>query len=112
MDRVELTRQRMGGAGFVVSIGSDQRQMPQVGPDQQILDHIKRCRVQPLQIIEKQRKRMLRLSEKTATNCRIDPPSLKRPLRILRRESRSWRLLSYDELQFRDHIHNEQPGWA
>ena len=67
----------MGGGYFVISVGSDQHQVAHVGPDQEILDHITRCRIQPPQIIEKQRKRMLRLSENGDESTDHSPPKQK-----------------------------------
>ena len=59
-DDVEFSRQRMGGAYLMVTIGADQQQVSQVRPDQQILEQIQRGRVQPLQVIEEERQRMVR----------------------------------------------------
>src|ERR1700757_3401150 len=59
LDGVELPHQRMSGSDFVVAIGADQQQVPQIRSGQQILKQVERRRVQPLQVVEKQRKRML-----------------------------------------------------
>ena len=62
-DRIELAHQRMGGANLVVPIGADQQQIPHIRLGQQIFDQIERCRIKPLQIVEKKCQRMLRPCE-------------------------------------------------
>ena len=64
-DRVELTHQRMDGVDFVVPVGADQHQVPDIWLGQQILEQIQRSRVEPLQIVEEQRERMLGPREDT-----------------------------------------------
>jgi hypothetical protein len=49
---------------FVVTVGSDQHQVPHVRIGNQVLQQLKGCRVQPLQIVEEQRKRVLRPGER------------------------------------------------
>ncbi len=63
LDGVELPHQRMGGGDFVVAIGTDQHEVLQIRPGQQILQQIERRRVEPLQVVEEQRQRMLRPGE-------------------------------------------------
>ena len=55
----------MRGTDLVVPIGADQQQVPHVRVRDQMLEQVERRRVQPLQIIEKQRERMFRPSEDT-----------------------------------------------
>src|SRR5208282_4715671 len=62
-DQIKFARQRMRGVDLIVAIGADQQEMPEIRPGQQILDEVKRRRVEPLQIIEKQCQRMLRSGE-------------------------------------------------
>ena len=50
-DLFELAHQWMGGIDFVVPVGADQQQIPHIGLAQQILEQIKRGRVEPLQIV-------------------------------------------------------------
>ena len=63
LDRFELAQQRIGGSDFVVAVGADQHEVLQIRTGQQILQKIKRHRVEPLQIIEEQRQWMLRPGE-------------------------------------------------
>jgi hypothetical protein len=72
---------------------------------QQILDQVQRCRVEPLQIVEEQRKRMFRPGEYADK-----PPEhqLETALRVLWRKIRHRWLFPDDELQFRDEVHDEQ----
>ena len=53
----------MGGIDLVVAIGADQQQVPHLRLGQQILQQIERRRVEPLQIVEEERQRMLRPGE-------------------------------------------------
>jgi hypothetical protein len=50
----------MGRINFVVSVRADQHQVPHIGLGQKILEQIESCRIQPLQIVEEEGKRMLR----------------------------------------------------
>src|SRR4029450_8647456 len=89
----------------VVAVGADQQQVLHVRPGQKILEHIERCGVEPLHVIEEERQRMFR-SRKYA-----DEPSkydLKTSLRFLRRQFGHWRLLANDMPQFRDEIDEER----
>src|SRR6516162_5212724 len=49
----------MSGSDFVVAIGTDQHEVPQIWP-QQVLQQIKRRRVEPLQVVEEERQWMVR----------------------------------------------------
>ena len=64
-DGVELVPQRMGGIDLVVPVGADQQQVLHVPLGQQVLNQVERGRVEPLQVVEKQRQRMLRSREHT-----------------------------------------------
>src|ERR1700730_15183891 len=63
LDGLELPHQRMGGSDFVVTIGTDQHEVLQIRPGQQILQQIERRRVEPLQVVDEERQWMFRLSE-------------------------------------------------
>ena len=69
-----------------------------------MLQQFKSCRVQPLQIVEEQRKRVLRPGERAE-----EPPEhkLEAVPRILRRQVRNGRLFPDDELQLRDEVDDE-----
>src|SRR5215469_11177587 len=60
LDGFELAPQRMVGAHLVIAIGTDQHQVLQIGAGQQILEQIQRGRVEPLQVVEKERQWMIR----------------------------------------------------
>ena len=63
-DRIELAHQRMGGIDLVVPVGADQQQVLHIRLGQQILEQVERRRVEPLQIVEEQRQRMLRAARR------------------------------------------------
>src|SRR5258706_6938300 len=58
-DRLQGPRKRVGRTDLVVPVGSDQKQMPHFRMRDQMLEEIERCGVQPLQIVEEQRERVL-----------------------------------------------------
>lgn len=64
-DRVKLPHQRMGGGDFVVAIGTNQHQVLQIRPGQEIFQQIERRRIKPLQVVQEKRQWMLRLGEDT-----------------------------------------------
>src|ERR1700740_1287617 len=86
---------------FVVAIGPDQHQVPQIGIGKQVLQEFKSCPVQPLQIVEKQRERVLRPGKysEESTEYQLEPVP-----RILRRQVRDRRLLSDDKFPLRDEV--------
>ena len=94
----------MGGIDFVVSVGADQHQVPHIRLGQQILEQIERCRIEPLQIVEEQRQRMLRPREYADESPEHE---LESALRVLWRKLGDRRLFADDELQFGDEIHHE-----
>ena len=81
---VELAHQRMGGVDLVVPIGADQQQVPHVRLGQQVLEQVERRRVEPLQIVEEQRQRMLRPGEHADE---APEHQLEAALRVLRRQA-------------------------
>ena len=104
-DCIKLADQRVGGIDFVVPIRSDEQQVLQIGAGQQIFEQVECCCIQPLQVVEEERKRMFGSREYT------DEPSedqLKTSLGFLRWKLRDRRLLANDVLQFRDEFDNEQ----
>jgi hypothetical protein len=64
-DRFQLAHQRMVGADLIVPIGSDQQQVLHIRLGQQILKKVEGGRVEPLQIVEKQRQRPVRRLART-----------------------------------------------
>src|SRR6266571_2595480 len=105
-NRFELADQRMGGIDLVIPVSPDQHQMLHVRLGQQILQQVERCRVEPLQIVEEQRQRVLRPgehSEKAPEN------QLKAALRVTGRQLRDRRLVADDELQLRNQVYDKPP---
>src|SRR5712692_6763896 len=103
-DRPQRPRERMRRTDFVVAVGADQHQVPHVRIGNQALQQFKSCRVQPLQIVEEQRKRVLRPGERAE-----EPPEHQQEavLRILRRQVWNRRLFPDDELHLRDEVDDE-----
>ena len=62
-DLLQAARQRMGRAHLVVPEGAQQQQRSHVRLDRQITEQVQGRRVQPLQIVQEQRQRMLRPGE-------------------------------------------------
>jgi hypothetical protein len=94
----------MGRIDFVVPVRPDQQQLAHIGLGQKIRDQIERCRIEPLQIIEEQGKRMLGPREHSDK-----PPKdeLEPTLGVLRRKIGNRRRFPDDELQFRNQVCNE-----
>ena len=86
------------GTDLVVAIGAHQQQMPRLRLGEQIFEEVQRRRIQPLQIVEEQHERVLRLREHAEK-----PPKhpMKMALRVLRRQIRHRRLFADDELRAR-----------
>jgi hypothetical protein len=82
----------MSGSDFVVAIGTDQHEVPQIWP-QQVLQQIKRRGVEPLQIVQEERQWMVRSGK-----CVNETPTyeLKTSLRLLWRQLRNRWLVSDD----------------
>src|SRR5262245_65604659 len=56
-NRFEFAHQWMAGIDFVVSISTNQHQVPQIRLSQEILEHIECCQIEPLQVVEEERDR-------------------------------------------------------
>ncbi len=89
----------MSGANFVVPVCADQQHVLHVGLRQQILDQVQRRRIQPLQIVEEQGKRVFRAREYTDESAKY---LLKPVLCVPRGKLGNGRLLPDDEFQFWD----------
>ena len=59
-DRLERPQKRVRGTDLVVPVGADQQQVPHLGVRDQVLEEVERRCIQPLQIVEEQRERVLR----------------------------------------------------
>ena len=91
----------MGGIDLVVPVGADQQQVLHVRLGQQILEQVERRRIEPLQIVEEQRERVL-LAREHAEEA--PEHQLEAVLRVLRRQLRDRRLFSDDELQLGNEV--------
>src|ERR1700730_9228084 len=106
LDGVELAHERMRRTDFVVAIGTDQHEVLQIRPRQQVIQQIERRRVEPLQIIQEEGQRMFGLREYA------DEPlehQLKAALCLLWRKLRRRRLVSDNEREFGDEVGHEPP---
>ena len=105
-DRIELAHQRVRGTDLVVPIRADEQQVLQIGLGQQVFEQIECRRIQPLQVVEEERQRMLGSREDAD-----EPPKhqLKTSLRFLRRQLGDRWLFTDDVLQFRDEIDDQLP---
>src|ERR1700694_2573655 len=82
----------MGRVDFVVPICADQHQVPHIGLGQKILEQVKRCRVEPLQIVKEQCEWVLGPREYVDKSPEYQ---LKTALRVLWRKLRDGWLFSY-----------------
>src|ERR1700757_5475563 len=94
---------------LVVAISTNQHQVPHIRLSEEVLDHIERCRIKPLQVVEEESKRMLRACEYAN-----EPPEdqLEAALPVLLGKNWDRRLFSSDGLQFRDEVHNQERNWT
>src|SRR5882757_7486737 len=102
--RLQRVHKRVRGTNLVVPVGADEQQVPHFRVRDQMLEEVERCCIQPLQIIEEQRERVLRASEHSK-----EPPEyqLEPFLRVLRRQLRYRRLFPNHVLQLGDEIDHE-----
>src|SRR5262249_18217863 len=91
---------------LVVSKSADQQQVTHLRVQDEMLDQIERRRIQPLQIIEEQRQRVLRPGKHSE-----EPPEyqLEARLLVLRRQPRRRRLLADDQRQLRNETDHQLP---
>ena len=104
LDDCELAHQRMRRIDLIVPVGADQQQVLHVRLGQQILEQVECRRVEPLQIVEEERQRMLRPREH-ADKSPEHP--LETPLRVFRREVGDRRMIADDQAQFGDEVDDE-----
>ena len=94
----------MRGADLVVPVGADQQQVPHLRVRDQMLEEVERRCIQPLQIIEEQRERVLLAREHPEE---APEHHLEAVLRILRRQVGDRRLLPDHELQLGNEVDDE-----
>ena len=103
-DRFERLRQRMRGTDLVVPVGADQQEVPDLRLGGQVLQQIKRRRVEPLQVVQKQHEGMFgpgKDADEAPQN------SMKTVLRLQRWKVGNGRRLADDQFQFRDQIQHQ-----
>ncbi len=103
-DRLQRPHERVRRADLVVAVGSDQQQVPYIRIGNQVLQEPKSSRVQPLQIVEEQRERVLRPGERTEE---APEHQLEAVPRVLRRQVWNRRLFPDDELDLRDEVDDQ-----
>src|SRR5262249_50595078 len=89
---------------FIVPIGADQQQVGDIRLRQQILQQVKRRRVEPLQVVEKEGQGMFRSCEHTEESAKYQ---MEPPLSVLRRKFGNRWLLSENGFQFRNQSHHQ-----
>src|SRR6202166_2211830 len=95
-DRLQRPPERMSEIDLVVPVGADQQQVPHLRVRDQMLDEVERRGIQPLQIIEEQRERML-LAREGAEEA--PEHHLEAVVCVLRRQLRDRWLFPNHELQ-------------
>ena len=103
-DRLESPHERVRRADLVVPVGPDQQQMPYLRMRHQVLEEVERRRIQPLQIVEEQRERVLLAREHPEE---APENHLKAVFGVLRRQVHDRRLRSNNELQLGDKIDDQ-----
>ncbi|MNI20103.1 hypothetical protein D3C73_735620 [compost metagenome] len=107
-DGVQLARQGMAVVNLVAAVGAYQQQVLHVGTGQQIFQQVERCRIDPLQIIQKQRQRMPSPGEHADESPEHQQETA---LRLLRFQGLHGRRVTDDELQFRNQV-GHQPRFG
>src|SRR5262245_58054398 len=94
----------MGGPDLIVSIGTHQQEVMCLGIGCQALEQLECGRIKPLQIVEEEHERTLRLSKHTEKSTEDAMESI---LGVLRRQIGDRRLLADNERQVGDQARNE-----
>src|ERR1700720_2394729 len=103
-DCLQRPQKRVRGTDLVVPVSPDQQQVPRFRVRGQMLEEVERCCIQPLQIVEEQRERMLRPREHPEETSKYHLDAV---LRVLRRQDRDRWLFPNDELQLGYEIDHE-----
>src|SRR4029453_2724652 len=94
----------MGGRSLVVPVRADEKEVPHIALDHQVLEQIKRRDIEPLQIVQEQGEWMLGPSEDSQKPSEHE---LEAALRVLWRQFRDHGLVADDDLQVGDEVHHE-----
>ena len=100
-DRCQHADQRMHEAYLVVPVGADQQKVLYLGVCDKVIEQIETGGVEPLQVVQEQRERMLRPRERANET---PEHHLKTVLPVLRRKLRNRRLLPDDERKLRNQV--------
>ena len=98
--------QQLRLAAAVVAVGADDQHMRRVPAGEQLAQQAQRGRIRPLQIVEKQRQRVLRASKRLDE---LAEHQLEAGLRLYRADRRDGRLGADDHLQLRHQL-RDQPS--
>src|ERR1700682_316000 len=103
-DRLQRAQKRVRETDFVVTVGTDQQQVPHFQVRDQMLEEVERCCIQPLQIVKEQGQRVLRPGEhgKEAAEHQLEAV-----LRLLRRQLSDRWLFPDHELQLGNEVDDE-----
>src|ERR1700687_2635094 len=103
-DCLQRAQKRVRGTDLVVPVGADQQQVPHFRVRDQMLEEVERCCIEPLQIIEEQRERVLPRGERAEE---APEHRLETVLRISRRKVWSGRLFPDHQLQLGNEVDDE-----
>src|SRR5262249_61870597 len=92
------------GRDLVVPIRADEKEVPHIALDHQVLEQIECRSIEPLQIVQEQGERMLGPSEDPQKPSEHE---LEAALRVLWRQFREHGLVADNDLQVGDEIHHE-----
>src|SRR5438477_13047061 len=96
----------MSSIDLIVPIGANQHEVLQIRPSKQILQQIKRCPIEPLEIVKKQHQRMLRPGEYADESPENE---LEAALCLLSWKLREGWLFADYERQFGNEVDHEPP---
>jgi hypothetical protein len=98
-DHIQSPRERMRDIDLVAPVSAHQQEVPHVRIGDQMLEQFEGRSVQPLQIVEKQRERVLRPGEHAKESPEHE---LEAVVRILQQDVGNRRRLAYDDNKLRD----------
>ena len=106
LDALERLRQRVSLSDLVVAIGADDEKVPDIRVREDMLEKLEGRRVDPLQVIEEERERVVLRGDGAEE---APEHHLESVLRLFRGELRHRRLFADDELDLRNDVRNELP---
>ncbi|MCY1413983.1 hypothetical protein D9M71_294210 [compost metagenome] len=103
---LQLARQRMTGVHLVVAVGAHQHQVAQLRMGQQVFQQVEGRRIQPLQVVEEQRRRVIGTGEHSDEAAEHQQEAA---LRLLWFQLGHRRLIADDQPQLGNQV-GDQPG--